>query len=560
MATPKINISSLEFDDIKTSLKDYLKSQSIFSDYDFNGSAISALLDVLAYNTLYYSFYSNMIANETYLDTAKIENNIVSLVKPLGYLVPSKTCSKIQATVTPVASPTTLTAYTDFFTGTAVSGNSYRFYTTGDNQILSDETEIELFEAVSVVRDLPVTVNLVEQKAFLANLNVDITSIRVKVNGSTWTKYETFQANPGPDSEVYFVDRTSSGFYLIFGRKTLNDYQSSFGKTIQENDVVLVSYLVPTGQAANGVSTISNGNYTINENSVSSGGKDSPDLDLVKFFAPKLFASNDRAVTKDDYYGLLFSSNLVPESVTNVNQMNVWGGEEAEPPSFGRVFFSFSDTSLTKNNSNIKKIVSFLKNKSVVTITPEYVQSQPITAEISFQVQGSGSELAIKQQIENYYNTTPIFNQSISILDIKETVFSSFPGIKKINIDDLQLSLNVVGAASDKFLYFKNELEPGNGLGNTVTSSKFTFKGVSFSEIQDKPIDGTNTGTLVAVSSGSEIQEVGTINYETGILVIRKGTLPNDGVITIKAKTRYPDTVSSKNEQLLTVSATVTRI
>lgn len=563
MENPKINISSLDFNSIKTSLKDYLSSLPNFVGYDFEGAGVNTLLDVLSYNTLYYAFYSNMIANETFLDSAQLENNIVSLVKPLGYLVTGKSCAKSEITAKSVATTDTLTAYTDYFSGSSSAGTVYSFYTIEDIALTSGATKsFIVYEASSVAKDLSVTVDITEQKAFLGNSNIDLNTLTVKVNGVTWTKFNNYQTDQGPDGLIYFLDRTSNGFYIIFGKKTLNDYQTTYGKNIQENDTVTVSYLVPTGTKANSISNVTNSKTTIVSSSTTAGGTDSVDLDLVKFFAPKLFAANNRAVTKDDFYGLLFSSNILPPSITNETQVNVWGGEDADPPSYGRVFISYADPSLTINTPSVKNSIAFLKNKSVVTVLPEYVQPQEITANISVSATGANSaEIAgIKNLVESYYNDIYKFNNSVYLVDVKTLILDKYAAVRSVNVTSASLGIAVSGSGSDRTIFFRNELlTPSATVGGVVTSTTFTYGGTTI-KLADKKITNTS-GSLVAVNT-SDVEQtslgvLGTVNYSTGGVYIKSGVLSSGTNITLTATLKYFDSVVFKNEMLGSVNATI---
>ena len=571
MANPKINIASLDFDSIKTSLKSYLSGLKNsdgsfkFAGYDFEGSGMNILLDVLAYNTLYYSFYSNMVANETFLDTAKLENNIVSLVKPLGYLVSGRKAAKTEMTVKSVSATDTLTPYTDYFNATSSSGAVYRFYPIENYSLTSGaDSDIVLYEGSSVANNIPVTVDVAEQKVFLGTTNIDLDTVTVKVNGTAWTKYNNFESDPGPDSEVYFLDRTSSGFYIIFGKKTLNDYQASFGKEIQENDVVTVSYLVPSGADANGISSITNSKVTVSSTSITNTGADSVDLDIVKFFAPKMFAANDRAVTKDDYYGLLFASNLLPATITQRDQVNVWGGEEADPPAFGRVFVSYADTTLTANTAPVKKSIAFLKNKCVVTILPEYVQPQVVNVVLQIVATGARTnELAgIKSLVENNYNQTYSFNNDVTLTDIKTLITQNYASVRRVDIDTAKMSLLVLGSGTEKALYFKNELETSTSTGSVVTSDTFEYSSTTIS-LADSAVNETE-GALYAVDSSNRIivslGMLGTVNYATGEVTIDSGVLPAGTDINVYVVPKYVDNITIKNEFLVNVTASITSV
>ena len=555
MTNPKINISSLDFENIKASLREYLETQDNL-DFDFNASGINLLLDLLAYNTLYYSFYSNMIANETFLDTAQIENNIVSLVKPLGYLVSGKTCSRIEAKITSVPSTGTIIPYFSYFSSVNSSGSSYRFYPIGPETINltnQEQTDIILYEGKNVVNDLEVSVDLKEQKAFLGTIDVDLDTVRVKVirNGveKIWSRFNNFQSPESNESEVYFIDRTSSGFYLVFGRRTLNDYQAYFGKDIEENDIVKVSYIIPTGSAANNLTNLNNSSVNILSFTPSSGGRDSVDLNLVKFFAPKLFAANDRAVTKDDYYGILLSSNMLPASVTVKEQINVWGGEEAEPASYGRVFISFADPSLTIENEQIKKSITFLKNKSVVSILPEYIQPQLVGVELNvIAFNATTAQLpAIKTFIENYYNTPYKFNNNVYGPDIRQLITTRYTNVQSVDINNAMLSLQINGSGTEKSIYFKNKLSSAN---NSITTTEFVYKGTSIT------LTNNSEGYLVSPQNPN-FGNLGYVDYNNGIISINYGVIPTGVSVTIKAKVDNVNNINIKNEFLVNLTATI---
>jgi hypothetical protein len=568
MANPKINISSLTFDDIKISLKAYLNNPTLnpqFVGYDFDGSALNTLLDIFSYNTLFYSFYSNMIANETFLSTASLESSIVSLVKPLGYLVPGKTSAKIELNASPASGSVVVVPYSTVFTGFNTSGNSYLFYSIEQISVAS-ATDLTVYEAKSVVNNLEVTVDLAEQKVFLGNTNIDINTLTLNVNGVAWTKYNTFQSNPESGGTVYFLDRTSSGFYVIFGKKNINDYQSTFGKTISATDVVTVSYLVPSGVGANNINSVTNANLVINTVIASSGGTDGADLDLIKFFAPKMFASNDRAVTRDDYYGILLNSDTLPANIVSQDQVNIWGGEEADPPTYGRVFVSFADETLIKTTPSVQKCIALLNSKSVVTIIPEYIQSQAITANMNILVSGARTSqiTLIQNTINDLYNTTKTFNDSIKIGDIKQTVFGLYPNITSISLNSISLVLSVFGSSVSKNVYFKNEFLPvtsRSSAGSAVYSDSFSYNGSSII-LKDKPtiFDSAGfglEGELHGYVGSTDIGTLGYVNYTTGYVTINANVLPKTVKTSIIATPRYPDNIIIKNEFVLVANTTV---
>lgn len=573
MANPKINISSLDFNGIKLSLKAYLNTKaqipgSPFYGYDFNGSVMNILLDVLAYNTLFYGYYTNMIANETFLDTAQIEKNVIRLTNVLGVLVPNKTCAK--STINASAStPTTIVAYSSAFSGSDISGAVYKFYSISDITV-STNTVFDVYEANSVANKIQISVDIEKQSAFLGT-NIDPRTVSVYVNGTAWSKYDG-SVTPNNNSTVFYVERTTDGFQIVFGKKNSTDYASSYGKQITSNDTVLVSYLVPTGSAANNITSIANSLVTINSTTTSAGGSDTPDLDSVKFSAPKIFAANERAVTADDYYGLLLSSSLLPASITKKSQVNVWGGDDATPTAYGRLFVSFADTGLTANSTEVKTAISFLKSKAIVGTLPEYVQPQPITAYINLDVTKNTSENldGFNGIIENYYNTPKRFNNDIRIADIKTVANANFSNIKNINLNSLYFILGVSGSDGQKLIHFKNELMPGStsSYGASIKTSGLSYSSQTI-YLADTPVifnsSGTATeGKLVAVNSSlspiGNFGYLGYTNYSQGYAVINENVLGVSASIDVTGYPRYKDSTTIKDEFILTtsVSSTIT--
>lgn len=560
MANPKINISSLDFDGIKASLKAYLSTKPQFTGYDFNGSAINILLDVMAYNTLFYGYYTNMIANETFLDTAQIDNNIIRLAAPLGVLVPNKTCAKSTLTVSGIA---TITSYSSVFTGSDVSGASYRFYTLTNTNV-NGSTTLDVYEASTVANKLQITVDTTTQTSFLGT-NIDPITVNVQVNGESWSRYDGTTV-PNSSSKIFYIERIVDGFQLVFGKKNSTDYASSYGKTITANDTVLVSYLIPTGSAGNNITSITHSTLTVTKSTTTSGGSDSPDLDSVKFLAPKSFAANERAVTLDDYYSLLLSSGLLPAAITSRTQVNIWGGDDATPTAYGRTFVSFADTGITAGSTEVTNCITFLKAKSMIGVLPEYVQVQPITAYATLNVitSTSTSVSGLTGIVQSYYNNPPRFNNNIRIADIKSVASANYTNIKNINMTSLYFLLGVSGSDGQKLVHFKNELVPGSTLvyGNAMKSTGFTY-GAQTIYLADTPTifneSGVATeGMLAAVNSNLSLigglGKLGYVNYLQGYAVIKENVLGSTASINMTGYPRYIDSTIIKDEFLLSTS------
>lgn len=565
MTNPQINIASLSFDDIKASLKDYITNQdgSPFSSY--TGSAFDSLLDIFAYNTLFYSFYSNMVANESFLDTATLENNIISLIKPLGVLVPGKSCSAMGITAS-VPISKSVVSYSTIFSGTNSSG-TFKFYSIDDLNLSSTPTKINLYESNFVAKNIPINVDIPNQKAFLGDTNIDIYTLTVFVNGVKWSKHNNFEIKTGSSDNVYFVDRTTSGFYLIFGKKTINDYQSSFGKNVSISDVVTISYLSPSGTISNGISSIVSAGIVVNQSSISTGGTDGVNLELYRNFAPKLFASNDRAVTKDDYYGVLLQYPNLPSLITTKEQINVWGGDELNPPIYGRVFVSFAGESLSKDTASVVQSMEYIKNKSIVTIIPEYVRMQPIIIKFDITVSNTTDTAnTIKNKIETYYNTKT-FNNNINDTIIRDIVRSlSNSSLSTINITKTTLNLNVYGSTAIKNVYFKNEFKRPNqadAAGTVVTSGIFSYNSnnITLKDIpttfnaNNEAIFGNLCGFNTADNSNVGI--LGFVNYESGYITIKPKILPSSAT-EIGITPKNTNIINMKQELIPTVIVSVT--
>jgi hypothetical protein len=570
MTTPQVNISSLDFDEIKESLKSYLADTPEFNSFDFQGSGINLLLNIFAYNTMYYAYYANMIANEMFLETAQLENNFVSLLKPLGVLLPGRSCSVGEITaISPTTTATTLLSYSDYFVGTTTTGLNYRFYTIEDVDMDRDNTTFKVYEAIDVVKDISLNVDIPTQKGYISNSAVDINTIKIKVNGEEWSLY-TGSDTPGPDAKVFFIDRTSLGFYVVFGKRTINDFANNYGKNIISTDIVTISYLVPSGEVANNTfKYASNSKASVVSSSNSDGGRLAPDLDSYRYSAPKVFAANDRAITKDDYYGLLLNSNLLPSDITSKEEINIWGGEEANPPAFGRVFISFANEGLTAGNFSVKNSIAFIKRKCPVTVLPEYVQPQIMTANIDINVIGLASTSAInnaKNLVNNYYNTNLKFNNYILISDIKSIILEKYPNSVGINLNTMNLSLDVLGSQTDRNLYFKNELMPAVANSNyqTIKSAGITYNNESVFLGDSPSVFNSDQESLEGylylykTSNNTKLSSaVGRVDYKNGIVTVDPNILPTTQSTPITAKPRYPESVTFTNEILLKVNTTI---
>jgi len=461
MSNVNIQLGSLDFESIKSSIIDHLKGQSDIKDYDYEGSAAQVLLDMLAYNTLYYGYYANMTASEMFLDTAQREESIVSLVKPLGYVVPGKTSSKglafVKSSEGVDGSGYLVPRYTRF-TGNSPSGLLYNFYTLEDG-VLNDQGEniFTVVEGKSLIKEVPLIVDDTINKGFVHGLDIDISTIRVEVynteqniDGSDvgwqeWEKASNAQAGLNVTSRVYWLERTELGFFVVFG----GGFDSSYGNVGQElapNQQVRISYLKSSGSASNVC-----GNFTIRDMStlssytasdgLSDGGRDKPDLEAIRFFAPKWFAAQDRAVTVEDCKGLLAESGFVTGDEDPYSVFNVWGGEEMNPPRYGRLFVSLDTTTDPYASATAMNI---LKDKTCVTIVPEFINLERVEGVVSGQC--------------TYNPNATAYSEGALLSYAKQNIIDAYGPRFELEKFDTSSIANLVNSVDDSFSVSSDEL------------------------------------------------------------------------------------------------------
>jgi len=339
-------LGSLDFLEIKNSLINYLKTQNIIKDYNYEGSVIRTLIDLLAYNTFYYAYYTNMVASEMFLDSAQKIESIISLVKPLGYTVTGKKSARATIYLSGLLNvPNNIIPKHSIFYGVNNDGLSYTFRSLKDVDIVDSQCEIEIVESKEFVYDTNAiqSIDINTQKYFISNRDIDLSTltVEVKLNGesdfTTWRLSGNIGAPSDIDQKIYFVERTINGYVIQFG------VQNALGISLTSNDLVKITYAVSSGLDGNDIFVFRSsvlfgtGNFNLSINEVSSGGLDEPDINTVKFLAPKWFSAQDRAVTKNDYVSLIMEAGYA-----NDNQnFAVYGGEEIYPPKYGRVFIFF---------------------------------------------------------------------------------------------------------------------------------------------------------------------------------------------------------------------------
>ena len=400
---PYTQVSNLDFDQIKTSLKEYMRAQSDFSDYDFEGSTLSVLIDTLAYNTYYTAFNTNMVVNELFIDSATLRDNVVAIAKQLGYRPKSATSPTAYVSFTVnYTNPTTdkelmLKKGTGF---TATYDNSIYNYVTIDDvkaQVangVATFTNVAVNEGTQITNTFVVSTAVKSQRFILDNANIDTNTIRVKVyptGGSFNEPYLVADNILGVDgtSKVFFLDEIEDERYeILMGDGVL-------GKKLENNARIEVSYLVTSGPASNGVRSfvfsgvLENTNNvsptsfttTINSTVAASGGEEIESTQKIKYTAPKAYGTQERAVTADDYEA------IVRKVYPATSDIIIFGGEDQEPPQYGKVFIVLKPTdasyltSLTKN-----KIVADLKKYVVASVEPQIVDPSILYVEMNSKI------------------------------------------------------------------------------------------------------------------------------------------------------------------------------
>lgn len=589
-----VNFSNLDFNQIKTTIKDYLRSNTEFTDYDFEGSTLSNIVDILAYNTYITSFNANMIANEVFIDSATLRENVVALARNIGYVPRSKTSSRANVTFEVDTGnfsgprPITLTLKR----GIAVSGSSKS--QTGSSggifSVLDDITvpvinDVAKFDQIEVVEGTFVTENFVVdtripgQRFILGNAGIDVSTIRVSVrdekNRSFGRKFtlsnSLFDINP--TSKVFFIQEVSDERYeLIFG-------DGIFGEKLENNNFIEVSYIISTGEVSNGISDfrytgriftnndaiVTSGISIVLTNAVSRGGKEIESVNSIRNYAPRIYSSQYRAVTASDYEA------LIPQIYPEAESVSVFGGEVLSPPQYGRVFITIKPINGQFVPNFVKdNLKSSLRKYTVAGIVPEILDLKYLYVEFSTiayyntnkttsasQIIDSISKNVLKYSKSselNSYGARFKYSKFLNIID--KTSESITSNITKIEIRrDLRAALNQF--AGYEICYgnsFFIECESGYNL----KSSGFKIAGVSETVyLSDLPDADLKNGKLIVFKLSEENKPLivrknaGEINYEKGEILLypiniiqTDKIVGNENIIELSLRPRSNDVIA----------------
>ena len=561
---PLVNFSNLDFDQVKTTLTDYIQSNSNFTDYDFQGSNLSTIIDLLAYNTYITSYNANMVANEVFLDSATLRENVVSLARNIGYVPKSKTASRATISftvdttnVSPV--PASLTLKAGPVAGSSgVFGNSSGIFSILDDITvpiydgIAEFNDITVYEGTLLTSNFTFSTRNVNQKFILPNAGVDTDLISVKVKNnesstaSTEYKLQDSLFDINSSSNVYFIQEIEDERYQIFFGDGI------FGKKLKDNNFISVNYIVTNGDNANGISsftfsgrityirnaqnyTVTSGVSLITTETISSGGEVIESVDSVKKFAPRIYASQNRCVTPNDYETII-PSRIYPET----ESISVFGGEELIPPQYGKVFISIKPKSgdflpnLTKEKIKLK-----LKKYAVAGIIPEILDLKylflevnskiyyntnfaPSAEYVSTVIQNNTNKYAESSEM-NKYGARFKYSKFLKVIDDSSDAVTS--NITTVNMRrDLRVAVNTWAEYS---IGFGNEFHIKSMDGYNIKTSAFKVSGIA-DDVYLSDIPNTNrlTGsiflfTVPNINSTTPTivrRNVGTINYKSGVI------------------------------------------
>ena len=586
MASNKLVVSDLDFDNIKSNLKAFLQDQPEFSDYNFEGSGFAVLLDVLAYNTHYLGFNANMLANEVYLDSADIRKNIVSLAKMLGYTpssvrAPSANISIVVNNAT--GSSLTMDKGTTFTS--TVDGTTYQFVTNQESTITPLDgvyrfSDISIYEGTLVTYRYTVDSTDVDQKFIIPSVNADTSTLKVTVQNSsvdaTSSVYTlaTGVRSLNNTSKVYFLQETDTGkFQIYFGDGVL-------GRKLSDGNIVILEYVVTNKEEANGAATFTLSssidgfsNVSITTNSVAQGGSEAESKESIRFNAPLQYAAQDRAVTATDY------ETLVRSLYPNALSISAWGGEEDETPIYGVVKISIKAASgSTLTNQTKTEIVNSLRQYNIASVRPVIVDPETVSVILNSTVRFD-SKLTTK-------TAATIKSEVISSLTNYNTnILQRFDGIFRYSkvtglIDDADASIvsnittvrvrksftPILNTSTRYDVYFRNAFyNPHTGhnadMGGILSSSGFKIDGNNNEMFLDD--DGSGNIRRYYFDGGVRVyanNTQGTVNYTTGQVTLNSLNITSISNIRGSSSSVIEITVVPNSNDIVPVRNTIIEI
>tara|TARA_Y100000034_G_scaffold134350_1_gene202530 strand:- start:387 stop:2213 length:1827 start_codon:yes stop_codon:yes gene_type:complete len=591
MATTNSNltINDLDFDAIKNNLKSYMSGQTAFADYNFEGAGINILLDLLAYNTHYEAFYNNMIANEMFLDSAIDRSNIVSIAKHLGYVPNSVRGSQATVNVVFDSVPGDYLPIGSVFS-TTKDGTNYTFVNTGTATIDADAstgyhindlviTEGK-YESYSWIKDDKQS----DQKFIIPSSNVDTTTLTVRVQNSTtddtgytdsWnlsTDYNEIKST----TRAYFLQEVESGkFEIYFGDGVV-------GKKPDDGNLITVDYLTSSGSVGNGIGVndaSGSRSFTYGSSNVvsvvspSAGGSERESIDSIRFYAPLSYQTQGRAVTIDDYKSILI--NDYPD----IDSISVWGGEDNDPPEYGRIIIAFKPSSGTVVSQTTKDSIidTLVSSKNIVGLQAKIIDPNYIYIRINTEVNYNPDYLSVSDESLKTLVRNAIVGFGDTNLDKFEKGLRYSKLIKEIdNVDTTAILSNETSYDMEYRLYpvedpvnasyvvdFLNPIyHPHDGHSAVVSSTAFSYTDTADNTTRTAFIDDDGDGLLRTWYYLGGLKTVinnniGTIDYASGVLNINNITINSvvsDAFIKIIAQPANKD-IDSRRDTILLIDS-----
>ncbi len=581
---PFTKFTNLDFDQIKTSIKDYLRANSTFTDFDFEGSNFSVLIDTLAYNTYITAFNSNMIVNESFLDSATLRENVVSLARNIGYVPRSRTAAKAQVSfnVSTTSNSPTLTLQAGLVCVGSVDNTSYTFsipdnVTTNVTDGIASFSNINVYQGTFLTKQFLVDGSL-EQRFILDNSFIDTSTISVYVKGindsGLGIEYSSVDniLNVNSTSTIYLLQEVQDEKYeLLFG-------DGLIGKKLENNAIITVNYIVTDGKDGNGASSFSFsgsirsasnalvdiGAISIETNQPSQNGSEIESIDSIKYFAPRIYSSQYRAVTSRDYETII--KKIYPET----ESVSVIGGEELDPPEFGTVSISIKPKNGTYVSDFSKsRILSQLKQYSISGINQKIIDLKVLYVEIDSSIYYNYSQVSaveslktkVINSLDEYSNSLDLnkfggrfkYSKVLQIIDNTDTSITS--NITKVRIRrDLKALTNQF---TQYELCFGNKFHV-NESGYNIKSTGFNIVGeLDTVYLTDVPNLDKKTGILSIVKPLSDgtirvvSKSAGTVDYLKGEIKIGTvniiSTSKENDIIEIQAFPESNDVVGLKD-------------
>ena len=550
MAT-NLNVTELDFADIKNNLKNFLKQQTEFNDYDFDGSGLNVLLDVLAYNTHYNALNAHYSLNESFLDSAQIRGNVVTRAKLLSYtprsvLSPRATVDLVVNIASEVGTiPTVLKLTRGTKLNTVVGGEEFQYVVLETQQatlVGTTYTFNDVVIAEGTTRELKYRVDndIENQKFQLSDYDADTSTLRVRVQSNEesssfdiYAKFETLK-NVDSESKVYFLQENPSGYYEIY----FGDGITGFKPT--NNNIVTIDYVTTKGTESNGANSFSMvdsiggfSSITVTLDTAAGGGVEAETMESIRFNAPLTFIAQNRAVTADDY------ASIIKKEFNNIDSISTWGGEDNDPPDYGKVYICIkpllAEQLTTAEKTDITGVI--LKGKNVVSITPEIVNTNFTFLEIDCNFKynpnltdRSSVELqsVVRDTITDYnFNNLNKFDGVFRHSQLTRAIDNSDPSILNTIIRPRMFQnitpSNVSTLPNDFNLSFTSPFyQSGNSTSFILTSSAFLINNVEHF-FGDIPITGS-TNRQVIVYKVVNLENITVIN-NAGLIDVLKGTI-----------------------------------